>query len=154
GDFGNGANPGNANNIVQTGNIIADCATVYGYEAWLNLGPAWILSEGCLAYANDAVVGGKGVGNLGFFGWDVQAGYFLTGENRTCARRFGRIATNYLNGPFTPFWFVRDEEGRCCSGIGAWEIAARYSVTNLNDGPIQGGVLHGCTLGLNWYLTT
>ena len=30
-------------------------------------------------------------------------------------------------------------------------MAARYSYLNLNDGPIQGGVMGGTTIGLNWY---
>ena len=37
-----------------------------------------------------------------------------------------------------------------------WEIAARYSYVNLNDGSglnrIAGGRLDGFTLALNWYL--
>ena len=43
-------------------------------------------------------------------------------------------------------------------GPGAWEIAARYSYVNLNSGfganRIQGGIMDGVTLGLNWYLNT
>ncbi len=34
---------------------------------------------------------------------------------------------------------------------GAWEIAARYSVTNLNDGNIRGGKLNSYDFGLNYY---
>lgn len=37
-------------------------------------------------------------------------------------------------------------------GHGTWEIAARYSYLNLNDGPIDGGRINDVTLGLNWYL--
>ena len=39
--------------------------------------------------------------------------------------------------------------------MGAWEVAARLSHVDLNDGSganrIQGGILDGVTLGLNWY---
>ena len=51
---------------------------------------------------------------------------------------------------------MRDENGRFNWNWGAWEIAFRYSYTNLNDGVgltrIQGGVMDGYSLGLNWYL--
>ena len=36
-------------------------------------------------------------------------------------------------------------------GSGAWELAVRYSETDLTDGPIVGGELRGLTLGINWY---
>ena len=43
-------------------------------------------------------------------------------------------------------------------GWGAWEIAARYSYIDLNDGAglnrIQGGILNGFSLALNWYANT
>ncbi len=29
--------------------------------------------------------------------------------------------------------------------------SVRYSYLNLNDGPVQGGVMTGTTVGLNWY---
>ena len=38
-------------------------------------------------------------------------------------------------------------------GRGAWEVAARWSYLNLNDGPVQGGVQTGFVAGLNWFLS-
>src|SRR5439155_20677235 len=89
----------------------------------------------------------------GFNGGYVQAAYFLTGENRLYDKRFGRLGTLY-DRPNTSFWAVRDEDGCWNLGRGAWEVAVRYSYLNLNDGPIDGGLMQGWTVGLNWYLST
>jgi phosphate-selective porin OprO/OprP len=36
---------------------------------------------------------------------------------------------------------------------GAWEVGARYSYLDLNDGnDTRGGILGDFTLGINWYL--
>ena len=89
--------------------------------------------------------------SIGFNGGYVQAAYLLTGEHTLYDRRLGRLAVYHVR-PNTPFWLVRDGSGRICSGLGAWEIAARYSYLNLNDGPVQGGILTSETFALNWYL--
>ena len=36
-------------------------------------------------------------------------------------------------------------------GLGAWEVAARYSTLDLTDNGWEGGVLNDVTVGLNWY---
>jgi phosphate-selective porin OprO/OprP len=95
-----------------------------------------------------------------FSGGYVQVAYTLTGENRAYDRRMGTLAREYFGkrGPFTNAWAVWDEHHGVNWGLGAWELAARYSYVNLNDGSgsnrIQGGVLNGVSLALNWYLNT
>jgi phosphate-selective porin OprO and OprP len=94
-----------------------------------------------------------------FSGGYIQLAYTLTGESRAYDRARGTLARPYFNGgPFTPFWLTRDEDGGFTWGRGAWEIATRYSYVNLNDGSglnrIQGGVMQGLSVGLNWYLNT
>ena len=38
-------------------------------------------------------------------------------------------------------------------GLGAWEVAGRYSTLDLDDDPIEGGEMEVFSLGLNWWLT-
>ena len=35
---------------------------------------------------------------------------------------------------------------------GAWQVGARYCYSDLNDGPINGGIVNEVTFGLNWFL--
>ena len=37
-------------------------------------------------------------------------------------------------------------------GLGALELVARYSSTDLEDGMLDGGTLDAISLGMNWYL--
>lgn len=81
-----------------------------------------------------------------------QIGYLLTGEVRPYNKQAGVL------GRIKPLHAVGD------GGIGAWEIAARYSYINANQGLIpadvqtatlhRGGELNDFTVGLNWYLTS
>jgi phosphate-selective porin OprO/OprP len=162
GGFGDGADfPGDTGRMVATGNIINSDQSVVGGELWYSVGPLSIMAEGAVAtlYAAKPMVTVNGVSRqLGstadrsFTGGYVTVSYFLTGENRAYDHTFGREYTFYLLRPFTNAWLVRGENGGVSAGIGAWEVAARYSFLNLNDGPIQGGAMDGLTLGLNWYL--
>jgi phosphate-selective porin OprO/OprP len=71
----------------------------------------------------------------------VQSGYFLTGEVRPynkVAGVFGRVRPLHNFG----------EDG----GLGALEVAARYSYMDLNGLNFEGGRLNDLTVGLNWYL--
>src|SRR5439155_23328476 len=95
-----------------------------------------------------------------FSGGYLQLAYTLTGENRAYDKRLGRLDSYYFGrkGPYTNAWFVRDEDGLLNWGLGAWELAARYSYVSLNDGAnlnrVQGGNMGGLSLGVNWYLNT
>src|SRR5690606_16204002 len=78
-----------------------------------------------------------------FDGYYAQLGYFLTGETRpyrNASGIFDRVK------PRRNFGWKED------SGWGAWEVTARYSEIDLNDGGIRGGEQADFTLGLNWYL--
>lgn len=77
------------------------------------------------------------ISNADFDGWYLQSSYLLTGESRPYKNGvFGGIKPNHRVGD---------------GGIGAWEVAMRYSSLDLNDGAINGGEADSMTLGLNWY---
>ena len=78
--------------------------------------------------------------NLTFSGYNVKVGYYLTGEHR----RFKKAGAVWdRQKPKNPFL----EEG----GPGAWEIAARFSTMDLNDGSVLGGDQDNLTFAVNWY---
>lgn len=81
-------------------------------------------------------------GDAGFPSFYAQSGYILTGEHRTYNKAGGVL------GRVKPKCPVGIKGG----GIGAWELACRYSLVDLSDGAIRGGSLHDMTCGLNWYL--
>jgi phosphate-selective porin OprO/OprP len=81
-----------------------------------------------------------------FSGWYVQAAYTITGE----PRRWKPAEAIFQNPkPYANAF----EDG----GLGAWEVALRFSDLDLTDGNtatggVEGGALDIITLGLNWYL--
>lgn len=79
-------------------------------------------------------------------GMYATVGYFLTGEHRPYDRKAGAIDRII---PFKNFSFNKDG---CNTGLGAWEVAARFSYIDLNDKDIQGGTMANFTAGLNWYM--
>ena len=77
--------------------------------------------------------------NPTFDGWYAQAGWFLTGESRPYTHKgakFKGVTPNSVVGK---------------GGIGAWELALRYSTIDLSDSGIIGGEMDNVTLGLNWF---
>ena len=81
--------------------------------------------------------------DLRFQGGYIQAGYILTGEQRKYSSSSATLGGIKPKNPF--FW---DMTG----GIGAWEVAARYSYLDLNDQLVFGGTQKNITVGVNWYL--
>jgi len=76
--------------------------------------------------------------NPGFDGWNIQAGYFLTGESRVYKNSVLKniIPNNNLSS----------------HGIGAWELGLRYSGLDLNSAGINGGMQQDFSFAINWYL--
>ena len=80
--------------------------------------------------------------NFQFWNYYAEVSWFLTGESKNYSggyKGFSRLKPNRN--------FGSDK-----NGIGAWEIAGRYSKTDLTDGMVQGGIQSEFLLGLNWHL--
>lgn len=123
--------------LVDTGNITAvknyDTASM---EAMYRIGGLTLMSEYNLTDVKRTV----GVEPT-FEGGYVSFGYFLTGEQREYNAKRGLV------GRLKPA-HAFDIKGE---GLGAWELAGRFSKLDLTDGPILGGEMDSYTLGLNWY---
>jgi len=144
--------------FLNTGRIAADSYGFYGLQAAGQYGPVHFQAEYMATNVNQI-----NNPNVFYDGYYVQAGYFLTGENRTYNRMFGvfdRVT------PYTDFFALGRNAGFC--GWGAWEVTARWSYVNLFDPnavPLPGqpvpppppnvfpnpGNMNESTLGLNWY---
>ena len=130
--------------FVDTGFIPANNFQLFDPEFALILGPLSLQSEYAFAVVDQ--IGGP---NLFFNGYMAQVSYFLTGEHRPYDRKQGIHSRLY---PYEDFFRVRTESRGIQTGLGAWEIAARFSNIVLNDKNIRGNNLTDFTVGLNWYL--
>lgn len=121
--------------FVNTGILPTDDYQVAGVEFAAGFGSLVFQSEYMYAVLNQ--FNGQ---SLNFPAGYAQVGYVLTGERRPYDRKMAAYTRVVPNCPF----------GK--SGYGAFEVATRYSMIDLNDANIQGGRLQDLTLGLNWYL--
>lgn len=134
--------------LVDTGALSADGANAYGIE----LGAQWknllLTSE----YLTINVDRSGAVSDNEFRGWYVQGAWALTGETRRWNAVNGGFAALRPANAFNP---AEDHWG-------AFELAARYSVLDLNDNEtganpaatnatVRGGEQTITSIGLNWY---
>jgi phosphate-selective porin OprO/OprP len=126
-----------ASEVVDTGNIEAQNAFIYGLEG------AWVHGPYCLqAEYFQSIVDDKSGNTLNFRGFYVYGTYFITGERRPYDRRNGTFGRVHPKENFS--WKERK--------WGAWEVGVRFSHLDLNDGQIHGGRMNILTGGLNWSL--
>jgi phosphate-selective porin OprO/OprP len=125
--------------FVDTGEIAAENVHIGVAEAALQRGPT--LFQGEFAYtrvrSNESL-------NPKFWGFYVEGSHFLTGEIRpydTSRGAFGRPI---------PKREFRDGSG----GLGALQIAFRFSHIDLTDEGTRGGILDDVSAGLNWYIAS
>src|SRR5690606_4755885 len=126
--------------FVDTLALLADNVHTFGVENLTVHGPLSFQAE-AMAAVVDQQVGGTAT----LSGAYMQGGYFLTGEHRPYDRVAAAIA---LVKPFEDFFWIKDGCCHCC-GLGAWEVAARWSYLALTEGTINGGDLSHMTLGVN-----
>ena len=122
---------------IDTRSFPARSEDLLGVEAALVQGPFSLQSE----YVN-AATDSPGLGDPSFNSFYVAGSFFLTGENRRYKGDTGTFTRVRPKGNL--FGGER--------GLGAWQLAARYSRLDLNHGTILGGKLNNFTLGLNWFL--
>ncbi|RRJ21111.1 porin [Rheinheimera mesophila] len=116
--------------LIDTGSLDdVDSTARYGLELAMRQGPFSAEAEYIKLDLNSDLTG-----DLSFDGMHLQASYFLTGESRAYK--------NAILGGVKPN-----------STAGAWELAVRYSDTNLTDRMVIGGEQQNITLGVNYYLT-
>jgi phosphate-selective porin OprO/OprP len=139
--------------LVDTGAISSDGLIAYGLEggaSWRNLYAAgeWYKVD----VNRQAIPPAVSPFDPSFSGWYLQGAWTITGE---------RHAWTNANGGFVGVRPAKPFD-RSKGSWGAWEIAARYSVLDLNDnagvfgrpapaGGIRGGEQKITTVGLNWY---
>lgn len=116
---------------LEAGGIYGPWSTGFEYtKSWINC------NENC----NDIDKTDKIQNGVNLDAWYGEVAYTLTGESRGYKNgNFG-----YLK-PAKPFSLKN-------GGWGAWELAARYSEADLNDGEFKGGGLSNVTVALNWYI--
>jgi len=123
----------------------ADDYGLLGLEGVVNVGRLQVVGE----YLN-IWMDREGFNDVNFNGAYVYASYFLTGEHMPWDRKTGCLGRIE---PLENFFLVN----RCCGGkgggMGAWQLALRYSVADFSDQDIFGGEGESLTLGLNWYWT-
>ncbi len=133
---------------IDTGRIAgANWYEMLGLETVVNLGPTQVVAE----YQSLWLQRDTGAGDtLHFHGGYVYWSYFLTGEHIPWERDSGTIGRVK---PFENFFLVDTCDGDVGRGLGAWQIAVRWSYSDFNDDDIFGGYGEIVTAALNWHWT-
>ncbi len=124
--------------LVDTGDIPADDINTAILEGAFVDGPFSLQGE--FAYTT---VEWPEISNPHFHAFYIFGSYFFTGETRPYKAPGGSFGRVHPKREF------RDGAG----GLGAFEIAFRFSRVDLDDKSIQGGRLNDLTAAFNWYAT-
>jgi phosphate-selective porin OprO/OprP len=118
---------------------------LFGAEGVVNVGALQIVGEYQTAFLQRSAGA-----DLNFNGGYIFVAYFLTGEHTPWDRKTGTIGRVK---PFENFFLVDQCDGQRGWGLGAWQVAARYSHGDFSDDDIFGGVGDTFTFGMNWWWT-
>jgi phosphate-selective porin OprO and OprP len=125
--------------LVDTDSLGVEAQTLFGGEAAVGLGPFAVQGE-YVATSISSIAGP----DPSFGSYYVQGSWFLTGEHQNYRHALGAFGD-----------VIPGEPTETDGGVGAWQLAARYSHIGLNDDAIvRGGELTDVTFGLNWYPNT
>jgi phosphate-selective porin OprO/OprP len=122
--------------FLDTGTFPAESATTLGLEAYYRPGPLLLGSE---YFFHD--VNAPERSDPIFHGGDVVATWLVTGETRAYNTRGG-----FFNS-------VSPRRPVFQGGPGAWELVARFSYIDLDDGDLRGGKFWRFTPMVNWHLS-
>ena len=126
---------GKFNKLYEVNNI-----AMFGAELAGAYGPVHFTAE-----YMQAQIAGKGyTGSDTLQGFYTQAGWFITGENRPWD-----VGKSYRKNVWERV--IPKQNFMEGDGWGAFEVAARYDLLDMNTLHINGGSLDIGTLGLNWY---
>jgi phosphate-selective porin OprO/OprP len=135
--------------LIDTGSIDADDASVYGLEFGANWKNLYLQGEHF--WFDVARRAPSALPDPDFAGYYLQGSWVITGESRRYNAATGSFQNPRARAPFA-----------AGGGIGAWELAARYSRMDLDftegvDGgaagaaAVRGGEQSVVALGVNWY---
>lgn len=120
--------------FLETGDIRSPHHVIVGVEAAVNRGSVSVQGEAAVTR-----ISAPALDDPKLTAWYVQGSWILTGEHR-----------GYHKGTMGGVRPREAFDGR--GGAGAWELVARYSTLDFNDGPLQKGRYAVITAGVNWYL--
>ncbi|MEE9348872.1 MAG: porin [Flavobacteriaceae bacterium] len=105
----------------------------------LNLEAAFV--TGSLSFQGEYLAAKvNAIENYNFSSYYGQVSYFFTGESK-------KYKSSYAG-----FDRIKPQQNFGNGGAGAWEVALRYSNSDLTNAAILGGEQSDITLGVNWYL--
>jgi phosphate-selective porin OprO/OprP len=137
-----------SNRWLDTGVIPgAESYELVGLEGVVNVGSLQVVGEWMNTWVHRSTGSGP---DVRFDGGYVYMAYFLTGEHTPWELDSGTIGRVK---PFENFFLVDRLNGCRGRGLGAWQVAARYSHGDFSDNDIFGGVGDSVTLGMNWWWT-
>ena len=120
----------------DNGTLPANKTETWNAELSWRRGPVWLGSEYTRVNVDSPLFG-----DPSFDGYWIGLSWILTGEMRAYNKKSG------------VFGGVPVSRSVYQNGKGAWELTARWSSLDLNDGVIQGGNIDIASVGLSWWLS-